>query len=58
MVVLYEGKMGIFDVQHPPMLEDFHILMQTDLLLIEKFLHCDNIAWIFEGACSCGAALT
>ena len=65
MAVIYSGKLGIFEAQHPPMLEGLYFLMKKNLLLIDRFLtlfyRCwflwDNIAWIFKGVGSCGAAL-
>lgn len=57
MVVLYDGKMGIFEAQHPPIPEGLHVLMQTNFLLFDRFLW-DNITWIFEGAGSCGSTPT
>ena len=56
-MVLYDGKMGIFEAQQHPMPKGLHVLMQTNLLLIDRFLtlfcRCwflwDNIAWIFKG---------
>ena len=50
MVAKYDGKEGIFEAQHTPMLAVFHVLMQTKTLL---FLGFYDFAYVG----SCGATL-
>ena len=53
MVVLNDENMGIFESQHPPMPEDFHVLMQTRTLLIYRFYGIVALGRVG----SCGATL-
>ena len=62
MVAKYDGKEGIFEAQHTPMLAILHVHMQTKTLLFLGFYNfayvgsCGgNIALKIEGAGSCGS---
>ena len=51
IVVLCDEKIDIYEAQHPPMPENLHVLVQTNPLLIYRFLT------LFCDVGSCGVTL-